>query len=226
MENVVALKNISVYRKYNKVLSDITFSINEGEFIYLTGRVGSGKSSLLKIIYADEEIRSGEGMTAGYDLKKIKQKEIPLLRRKIGIVFQDYKLLTDRNVFDNLKFVLEASGEKSKSVIKDKIKSILLTVGLEGKENRIPFELSGGEQQSVGIARALINNPLLILADEPTGNLDSKTGEEVLKIFDELNKGGKTLLVVTHDSHIAKRSPRLIKLKDGIVEEDIVRKIR
>ncbi|NOZ34432.1 MAG: ATP-binding cassette domain-containing protein [Chlorobi bacterium] len=207
MEKVVALKNISVYRKYNKVLSDISFSVNEGEFVYLTGRVGSGKSSLLKIIYADEEIRSGEGMTAGYDLKKIKQKEIPLLRRKIGIVFQDYKLLTDRNVFDNLKFVLEASGEKSKSVIKDKIKSILLTVGLEGKENRIPFELSGGEQQSVGIARALINNPSLILADEPTGNLDEKSSDNIIHLLIDASKHNTAVIMATHDMNLIKKFP-------------------
>jgi len=207
MKHVVDLKNISVFRKYNKVLSDISFTINEGEFVYLTGRVGSGKSSLLKIIYADEEIRTGEGMTAGYDLKKIKQKEVPLLRRKIGIVFQDYKLLTDRTVFDNLKFVLEASGERSKTVIKDKIKSMLLTVGLEGKENRMPFELSGGEQQSVGIARALINNPLLILADEPTGNLDEKSSDNIMHHLIDAAKNGTAVIMATHDMNLIKKYP-------------------
>ncbi len=210
MKKVVELKNISVYRKYNKVLSDISFSVNEGEFVYLTGRVGSGKSSLLKIIYADEEIRKGEGMTAGYDLKKIKQKEIPFLRRKIGIVFQDYKLLTDRTVFDNLKFVLEASGERSKAVIKDKIKSMLLTVGLEGKENRMPFELSGGEQQSVGIARALINNPLLILADEPTGNLDEKSSDNIMHHLIDASKKNTAVIMATHDMNLIKKYPSKI----------------
>lgn len=207
MENIVDLKNITVYRKYNKVLSDINFSVRKGEFVYLTGRVGSGKSSLLKIIYADQDIRSGEGTVAGYDLKKIKQKEIPYLRRKIGIVFQDYKLLTDRTVFDNLKFVLEASGEKSKSIIKEKIKKMLLTVGLEGKENRMPFELSGGEQQSVGIARAMINNPLLILADEPTGNLDEKSSDNIMELLIQASKKGTTILMATHDFNLIKKFP-------------------
>ena len=219
MKKVVDLKNISVYRKYNKVLSDISFTVNEGEFVYLTGRVGSGKSSLLKIIYADEEIRKGEGTTAEYDLKKIKQKEIPFLRRKIGIVFQDYKLLTDRTVFDNLKFVLEASGEKSKSVIKDNIKSMLLTVGLEGKENRMPFELSGGEQQSVGIARALINNPLLILADEPTGNLDEKSSDNIMRHLIDASKNGTAVIMATHDMNLIKKFPaKIFNLEKNIFE--------
>ncbi len=207
---VVDLKNISVFRKYNKVLSDISFSVNEGEFVYLTGRVGSGKSSLLKIIYADEEIRTGEGWVAGYDLKTIKPKEVPFLRRKIGIVFQDYKLLTDRTVFDNLKFVLEASGEKSKTVIKDKIKKMLLTVGLEGKESRMPFELSGGEQQSVGIARAMINNPLLILADEPTGNLDEKSSDNIMHHLIDASKNNTTVIMATHDMNLIKKYPAKI----------------
>ncbi len=210
MKKIVELKNISVYRKYNKVLSDISFSVNEGEFVYLTGRVGSGKSSLLKIIYADEEIRTGEGIVGEYDLKKIKQKEIPFLRRKIGIVFQDYKLLTDRTVFDNLKFVLEASGERSKTIIKDKIKSMLLTVGLEGKEHRMPFELSGGEQQSVGIARALINNPLLILADEPTGNLDEKSSDNIMRLLIDASKNNTAVIMATHDMNLIKKYPSKI----------------
>jgi len=219
MKKIVDLKNISVYRKYNKVLSDISFSVNEGEFVYLTGRVGSGKSSLLKIIYADEEIRKGEGSTAGYDLKNIKQKEIPFLRRKIGIVFQDYKLLTDRTVFDNLKFVLEASGEKSKSVIKDKIKNMLLTVDLEGKENRMPFELSGGEQQSVGIARALINEPFLILADEPTGNLDEKSSDNIMRHLIDASKNGTAVIMATHDMNLIKKFPaKIFNLEKNIFE--------
>ena len=210
MQQVVDLKNISVYRKYNKVLSDISFSINEGEFVYLTGIVGSGKSSLLKIIYADEEIRKGEGTAAGYNLKRIRAKEIPFLRRKIGIVFQDYKLLTDRTVYDNLKFVLEASGERSKSVIKDKIISMLLMVGLEGKENRMPFELSGGEQQSVGIARALINNPILILADEPTGNLDEKSSDNIMRHLIDASKKNTAVIMATHDMNLIKKYPAKI----------------
>ncbi len=220
MKTIVELKNISVYRKYNKVLSDISFSIKEGEFIYLTGRVGSGKSSLLKIIYADEEIREGEGFVAGYNLKKIKSKEIPFLRRKIGIVFQDYKLLTDRSVYDNLKFVLEASGERSKSVIKEKIKNVLKTVGLEGKENRMPFELSGGEQQSVGIARAIINNPLLILADEPTGNLDEKSSDNIMEHLIHASRKGTSVIMATHDMNLIKKYPaKIFNLEENAFEK-------
>ncbi|MCF6365125.1 MAG: ATP-binding cassette domain-containing protein [Bacteroidales bacterium] len=209
-ETILRLKNLSVYRKNNKILSGINFSADKGEFIYLTGKVGSGKSSLLKILYADEEIRTGEVKVAGYDLTKIKQNQIHLLRRKLGIVFQDYKLLTDRNVYDNLKFVLEASGEKSKTLINKKIINTLETVGLKGKEKRMPFELSGGEQQSVGIARALINSPLLILADEPTGNLDEKSSENIMHLLTGASKKGTTVLMATHDMALIKKFPSKI----------------
>ncbi len=210
MNKIVDVKNISVYRKFNKVLSDVSLSVGEGDFIYLTGRVGSGKSSLLKILYADEEIKKGEGTVVGYDLKTIKDKEIPFLRRKIGIVFQDYKLLTDRTVFENLKFVLEAAGIRSKTLIRDRIKAILHTVGLDGKENRMPFELSGGEQQSVGIARALINNPDLILADEPTGNLDETSSDNIMKLLINASKNNTAVIMATHDMNLIKKYPAKI----------------
>jgi len=207
MNSLIELKNISIYRKSNKVVSNLSFSLDKGEFVYLIGRVGSGKSSLLKILYADEEIKSGEANVVGYDLKKISQKQIPLLRRKLGIVFQDYKLLTDRNVYDNLKFVLEASGEKSKNIIKEKVYEVLKTVGLTGKEKRMPFELSGGEQQSVAIARALINKPLLVLADEPTGNLDEISSDNIMKLLTSVTDRGTTVLMATHDMPLIKKFP-------------------
>ncbi len=207
MKKIIEIKDLSVYRKNIKVLSDVNFAVEKGEFIYLTGKVGSGKSSLLKIIYADEEIRTGQVSVVGFNLVKIKQKEIHLLRRKLGIVFQDYKLLTDRTVYDNLKFVLEASGERSKSLIKEKILKILNIVGLKGKEDRIPFELSGGEQQSVGIARAMINEPELILADEPTGNLDEKSSDNIMELLIQASKKGTTILMATHDFNLIKKFP-------------------
>lgn len=207
MNAILELKNLSVYRKQNKVLSGINLSAAQGEFIYLIGKVGSGKSSLLKILYADEDIKTGEANVVGFDLNKITKKEIPLLRRKLGIVFQDYKLLTDRNVYDNLKFVLEASGEKSRFVIKDKVAEVLKIVGLYEKERRMPFELSGGEQQSVAIARALINKPLLILADEPTGNLDEVSSDNIMSLLISATKNKTTVLMATHDMALIKKFP-------------------
>jgi len=207
MNAILKLKGLSVYRKQNKVLSGINLSAVQGEFIYLIGKVGSGKSSLLKILYADEDIKAGEANVVGFNLNKVTKKEIPLLRRKLGIVFQDYKLLTDRNVYDNLKFVLEASGEKSRSVIKEKVAEVLKIVGLYEKEKRMPFELSGGEQQSVAIARALINKPLLILADEPTGNLDEISSDNIMQLLTSVTKKGTTVLMATHDMALIKKYP-------------------
>jgi cell division transport system ATP-binding protein len=219
METVFELKNLSVFRKQNKVLSGINLSAKKGEFIFLTGRVGSGKSSLLKILYADEEVKTGEVSVIGYNLKKITNKQVPLLRRKLGIVFQDYKLLTDRNVYDNLKFVLEASGEKSRTLIKSKIQETLSFVGLKGKELRMPFELSGGEQQSVGIARALINKPVLILADEPTGNLDEKSSENIMELLRNASQNGTTVVMATHDLTLIKKYPsKVFNVEKNIFE--------
>jgi cell division transport system ATP-binding protein len=209
-DKIVDIKNLTLYRKQNKILSDFSLSVEQGEFVFLTGRVGSGKSSLLKVMYADEEFTSGEALVAGFNMKTIKSDEIPLLRRKIGIVFQDYKLLTDRNVYDNLKFVLEAAGQKSKSEISKRILDTLERVGIKGKEHRMPFELSGGEQQSVGIARALINNPVLILADEPTGNLDGKSSENIMNLLIKAVESGTSVVMATHDTNIINKFPAKI----------------
>jgi cell division transport system ATP-binding protein len=209
-DKIVDIKNLTIYRKHNKIISDFSISVEKSEFVFLTGRVGSGKTSLLKVMYADEEFKQGEVQIAGFDLKKIKQDEIPLLRRKIGIVFQDYKLLTDRTIFDNLKFVMEASGQRSKPEITRRIFETLDTVGLKGKEHRMPFELSGGEQQSVGIARALINNPLLILADEPTGNLDEKSSENIMNLLHYACRNGTAVIMASHDKGIISKYPAKI----------------
>jgi cell division transport system ATP-binding protein len=209
-DKIVDIKNLTIYRKQNKILSDFSISVEKGEFVFLTGRVGSGKSSLLKVMYGDEDFSIGEVVVAGFDLKKIKSEEIPLLRRKIGIVFQDYKLLTDRTVYDNLKFVLEASGQRSKTEISKRILDTMNIVGLKGKEHRMPFELSGGEQQSVGIARALINNPLLILADEPTGNLDEKSSENIMNLLLLAVQKGTSVIMATHDTGIINKFPAKI----------------
>ncbi|PID88236.1 MAG: phosphonate ABC transporter ATP-binding protein [Bacteroidia bacterium] len=210
MDTIVDLQKISVFRKTNQVLTDINFSASRGEFVFLTGRVGSGKSSLLKVMYADEQFEAEKAMVAGFDLKKIKYKQIPFLRRKLGIVFQDYKLLSDRTVHDNLKFVLEASGERKKQTIKEKIEQVLDIVGLEGKGKRMPFQLSGGEQQSVGIARAIINDPLLILADEPTGNLDARSSENIMEILTKIVANGTPVIMATHDNNLLKQYPAKI----------------
>ncbi len=206
-DKIVEIKNLTLYRKQNKILNDFSLTVEQGEFIYLTGRVGSGKSSLLKVMYADEAFSLGEASVAGFNLKSIKHDQIPLLRRKIGIVFQDYKLLTDRTIYDNLKFVLEAAGRRSKSEISKRIYHTLDIVGLKGKEQRMPFELSGGEQQSVGIARALINNPLLILADEPTGNLDGKSSENIMQLLIHAVESGTAVIMATHDTNLINKFP-------------------
>ena len=233
-QNVIRLRGVTIYhtddpfgsRSEKKllqqgelILSDLNFDINAGEFVYLIGRVGSGKSSLLKTLYAELQLIEGEGYVAGFDLRKLKRREIPMLRRRIGIVFQDYQLLTDRNVFMNLYYVMKATGWKNESEIRKRIDEVLKVVSLEAKGYKMPFELSGGEQQRVCIARALINYPVLILADEPTGNLDEKNEKLVMNLFRELNEEGHTIITVTHSDHVGKAAKRIVIIEHGHMRE-------
>lgn len=215
----VFFENANIYQQDEKVLRDISFSVKKGEFIYLIGRVGSGKSSLIKTIYGDLALTEGEGSSCGYNLCKLKKSEIPMLRRKIGIVFQDFQLLTDRSVYANLQFVLKATNWKKEEIDK-RIIEVLENVGLLDKIKRMPHELSGGEQQRVVIARALLNYPELILADEPTGHLDPETSEGILTLLTEISKTGCSVLMATHNYTILKKFPnRTMKCENGQLTE-------
>lgn len=218
---VISLKKVDVFQQKHLVLSDVNLNIDKGEFVFLIGQTGSGKSSLLKIIYGELHIGNGEGQIAGFDLKKLAEKDIPYLRRKLGIVFQDFQLLSDRTVEKNLEFVLKATGWNDKSLIQERIKDVLEKVGLRSKIRKMPHELSGGEQQRVVIARSLLNNPEIILADEPTGNLDPDTSEEIVLLLKQISYSGTTVLMATHDYQIIRTLPsRIIKCEGGIVHED------
>ncbi len=217
---VIQLNNISIRQSSAVVISNLSLTVNKGEFVYLLGKTGSGKSSVLKCLYAEIGIASGTATVAGYELSTLKQKDIPFLRRKLGIVFQDFQLLTDRNIFENLRFVMKATGWKDEEQIKKQINAVLEQVGLTGKNTKMPYEISGGEQQRVSVARALINQPELILADEPTGNLDPDTSAEIMKLFMDISKTGTSVLFATHDMLLYHKFPaRTLKCENGVVME-------
>ena len=204
---ILKLEDISIIQDNKEILNSVHVEIENGEFVYLIGRTGSGKTSLIKSLYADIKLNNGTGSIVGFELNNLKDSQIPLLRRKLGIVFQDFKLLSDRNVSDNLKFVLEATGWKDKLKISNRINEVLEKVHIENLISKFPSQLSGGEQQKVAIARALLNSPKLIIADEPTGNLDPKTSIEVMDILIELNQKGNTILMATHDFILIDKFP-------------------
>lgn len=218
--SIIKLEGVDVYQQNHLVLSNVNLQIDKGEFVFLIGQTGSGKSSLLKIIYGDLLIANGAGSVAGFELKKIAEKDIPYLRRKLGIVFQDFQLLTDRSIEQNLDFVMKATGWKDKTLITERIRDVLDKVGLRSKIKKMPHELSGGEQQRIVIARALLNDPEILLADEPTGNLDPETSEEIVMLLKQISQSGTAVLMASHDYHIIRTFPsRIIKCEGGMVHE-------
>lgn len=213
---IVHLDKACIFQGITAILQDVTFSIEKDEFVFLIGRTGSGKSSLLKTLYADLPLKMGEGHIAGYNLTKIKIKEIPYLRRKLGIVFQDFQLFTDRTVAENLYFVMRATGWKDRAKMKSRMVEVLMRVGLGGAATKMPHQLSGGEQQRVVIARALLNEPSILLADEPTGNLDPEVADGIFKLFQDINKQGTAVLMATHNHELLKKYPyRILKCEKG-----------
>jgi cell division transport system ATP-binding protein len=218
--NIISFDKASIFHDDHLVLSDVTFKVSKGEFVYIIGRVGSGKTSLIKTINAELPLKVGTANVADFQLDIIKRKQIPMLRRKLGIVFQDFQLLIDRNVYDNLLFVLKATGWKTKEEIDERIKEVLGKVDLEYKGYKMPHQLSGGEQQRVVIARALLNNPEIILADEPTGNLDPETSEGIMKILREISATGRAVIMATHNYPLLKKfDARTLKCENGSLSE-------
>jgi cell division transport system ATP-binding protein len=225
-ESIVSLENVTIYQEKNMILNNVNLTVNRGDFIYMIGKTGSGKSSLMKTLYADLPLTEGTGRIVDFDLKGLKEKNIPYLRRKIGIIFQDFKLLPDRSVHENLSFVLKATGWRVKEDMQVKIDEVLDKVGMKSKAFKMPHQLSGGEQQRIAIARALLNDPDLILADEPTGNLDPFTSVEVMEVLKKINENGKTILMATHDYAIIMKFPnKTIKVEDGSLFEVVQRTV-
>jgi cell division transport system ATP-binding protein len=215
---VIRVKDAHIFQEHSTVLAGLNFEIEKGEFVFLVGRTGSGKSSLLKTLYADLPLRLGDIEVAGFSIRGIKSREIPLLRRKLGIIFQDFQLFPDRTVADNLLFVMKATGWRDNAKIKARLSEVLMQVGLGSVEKKMPHQLSGGEQQRVVIARAMINEPVILIADEPTGNLDPEVSFGILKLFQQINKSGTAVLMATHDYGLIKKFPsRVLKCENGKV---------
>jgi cell division transport system ATP-binding protein len=222
-EIIVSIEGANIYQGEALILRDVNFTIGKGEFVYLVGKTGTGKSSLLKTLYGELTLREGKASVVGFDLTEMDWKKVPFLRRNLGVVFQDFQLLTDRNVHDNLRFVLKATGWKDEHLIEEKINDVLDKVGLKNKGYKMPFEMSGGEQQRVDIARALLNSPKLILADEPTGNLDPETSDEIMQLLIQISKDyGTSVLMATHDFIVINRYPsRMLKTENSRVLDSI-----
>ncbi len=225
-QTVLSLKNVTIYQENKVILSQVNLEVNHGEFIYIIGKTGSGKSSLMKMLYGDLPLTEGEGHIVEFDLATLKENDIPYLRRKIGIVFQDFKLLPDRSINENMLFVLKATGWTNPSEMQEKIDEVLDKVGMKGFATKMPHQLSGGEQQRVAIARALLNDPELILADEPTGNLDPQTSAEVLEVLKKINQNGKTVIMATHDYALLMKFPsKTLKCEDGVIFEVVQKSV-
>jgi len=224
-KNIVSFSDATIRQNGKTILRDVSIDVPEGSFVFLIGRTGSGKSSLIKTIYGDLKLEDGLGSVGEFDLLRLKSKEIPSLRRSLGVVFQDFKLLPDRNIYENLKFVLKATGWRDKNKINQRIDEVLKMVGIKINKNKFPFELSGGEQQRIAIARALLNDPKLIIADEPTGNLDPQTSQDIMQLFKSLHQRGMTLLMATHDYQMIVKFPgKIFKCEDGKVFEVVAKK--
>jgi cell division transport system ATP-binding protein len=226
-EAIVSVRNVNIYQGNNLILQDVNFEVNRGEFVYLVGKTGTGKSSLLKTLYGELQLKEGEASVAGFNLKEMTWKKVPFLRRNLGVVFQDFQLLTDRNVHENLRFVLKATGWKDEKLVEEKINDVLDKVGLKSKGFKMPFEMSGGEQQRVDIARALLNSPKLILADEPTGNLDPETSDEIMQLLFAISKDyGTAVIMATHDFIVISKNPaRILKTERGKVFDSAVSEV-